>query len=183
MSGSDGAVNTFDIVDGEKKYTTIGNKKAIGLCGTGLIDVCAALRRNDIIDDTGFMDDDEYEIASNVSVTGQDIRQFQLAKSAVLSAVQTLAEEEGIELEEIEQLFISGGFSAHIDVENAVYVGLLPKELKDKCKALNNSSLLGSIKFALEKENLDKFIKNTKYVDLSSNPSFTERFMDNMYFE
>ena len=183
MSGSDGAVNTFDIVEGEKKFTTIGNKEAKGICGTGLIDIIAALRREEIIDDTAFMEEDEYEISGGVTLIGKDIRQFQLAKSAVLSAAETLAEVEGIELQDIDKLYISGGFSSHINVENAVYVGLLPKSLKERCIALNNSSLLGSIKYALNKNDLKVFTENTQYADLSQNPSFTEKFMDNMYFE
>lgn len=183
MSGSEGAINRFDIAGGEKKFTTIGDKAPLGLCGTGLIDVISALRREEIIDDTGFMEEDEYEIAPGVTLDGRDIRQFQLAKSAVLSAVETLAKNEGVELENISKLYISGGFSSHINIENAVYVGLLPKELKDKCYPINNSSLLGSIKFALENSDLSCFIEKTKYVDLSKDPSFSERFMDNMYFE
>ena len=183
MSGSDGAVNSFNIVNGENKFTTIGEKKAVGVCGTGLIDIAAALRRNDIIDETGYMEEDEYEIAPGVNLISQDIRQFQLAKSAVLSAVQTLAEVEGVELGSVKNLYISGGFSSHIDIENAVYVGLLPMELKEKCVALNNSSLLGTMKYALENNDLGRFIENTKYIDLSANPAFSERFIDNMYFE
>jgi len=183
MSGSEGAVNSFDIVKGENKFTTIGNKKAIGICGTGLIDIISALRREEIIDDTGFMEEDEFTISEGVTLNGRDIRQFQLAKSAVLSAVETLAEIEGIELENVDKLYISGGFSSHINIDNAVYVGLLPKALKEKCVPLNNSSLLGSIKYALENNDLSCFIKNTEYIDLSAHPSFSERFMDNMYFE
>ena len=183
MSGSEGAINHFDIENGEIKFTTIGNKKALGICGTGLIDIIAALRREEIIDDTGFMEEDEYIITEGVTLEGRDIRQFQLAKSAVLSAVETLAEIEGIELEKVDKLYISGGFSSHINIDNAVFVGLLPKALKDKCIPLNNSSLLGSIKYSAENNDLSCFIKNTEYIDLSSHPSFSERFMDNMYFE
>jgi protein subunit release factor A len=71
---------------------------------------------------------------------------------------------------------------AKIDVENAVKVGLLPQELREKCVAINNSSLLGTVKFAHEKNDLNAYVKNAKYVDLSTNSEFSDLFISNMKF-
>ena len=69
-----------------------------------------------------------------------------------------------------------------INVENACNVGLLPKELKEKCVGINNSSLLGAVKFACEQNDLSRYLENAKYVDLSANSTFAELFVDNMEF-
>ena len=94
----------------------------------------------------------------------------------------TLINLKKITFEQIENMYISGGFSARINVENAVKIGLIPSELQDKCVAINNSSLLGTIRFACEKNNLSEYLENAEYIDLSTNQMFSELFIENMMF-
>lgn len=179
MSATDGAIYSYTI-DGN--FETIGNKAPKGICGTGLIDIIAVLLEKGIIDETGYMECEEFFITDTVKLTQKDIRQFQLAKSAVYSGISELLREKAVSFEDIESLFISGGFSAKINIENAIRTGLLPKELKDKIIVLNNSSLLGTIKFACEKNDLSVYLKNAEYIDLSTNEFFSNLFINNMEF-
>lgn len=184
MSATPGAIYAFEIdEDGISSYKTIGNAKAAGICGTGLIDIVSELVSNEIIDETGYMDDDEYPLSEGVSLSGGDIRQYQLAKSAVYSAILTLMKTENVSFDDISNMYISGGFSAKICIPNAVKSGLLPAELADKTVALNNSSLLGTIKYACDGGDLSRFTDTIEYVDLSANPYFTDLFVENMMFE
>ena len=80
-------------------------------------------------------------------------------------------------------LYISGGFSAKINVANAVKTGLLPAELEDRCVAVNNSSLLGTVKYACEHNDLSVYLDRMQYVDLASDPVFSDLFIQNMTFE
>ena len=178
MSASDGAVYSYK----KNKAETVGNLPAKGICGTGLVDVIAHLIESGEIDEAGYMENEEFEIAEGVSVNQEDVRQYQLAKSAVYSAIMTLIETAQIYPDSIERLYISGGFSAVIDVENAVKTGLLPEALKEKCVAVKNSSLLGAVKYACEKNDLSCFTKNAQYLDLSTNPVFSQLFIENMMF-
>lgn len=182
MSATKGAIYAFSLDYGHASYKTIADMPAKGICGTGLVDCISELLKNEIIDETGYMDGD-YTIAENVFLTPEDVRQYQLAKSAVYSAILSLMKTEGVGFEKISKLYISGGFSAKINIASAVASGLLPKELAAKTVALNNSSLQGTIKLATEDDNLDNFINTIKYVDLSSNQYFAELFMRNMGFE
>ena len=154
-----------------------------GICGTGLIDIVAALVFDGTVDETGAVEEDEINIADGVYLTGQDVRQLQLAKSAVYSGILSLMKLENIDFRSIEALYISGGFSAKLDLDSAVYIGLLPSELKEKCKVLNNSSLLGTVKFACERNDLTPYLENAKYIDLSADKNFTDLFVENMFFE
>ena len=95
----------------------------------------------------------------------------------------TLIELNGVAFEQIEKMYISGGFSSEINVENAVATGLLPRELKDKVVSLNNSSLSGTIKYSFEQSQLEQYIENAKYIDLSLNQRFSELFIENMEFQ
>ncbi|MBE6756492.1 MAG: DUF4445 domain-containing protein [Ruminococcaceae bacterium] len=70
-----------------------------------------------------------------------------------------------------------------MNIENAVKTGLLPKELKNKCVAIKNSSLLGTVKYVCEKNDLAIYIDNSTYVDLSENQTFSDLFIENMMFE
>lgn len=178
MSAVDGAISAY----GKGKIETIGNAPAKGICGTGLIDLIAELISDGTIDETGFMESEEFEVAENISLTQGDIRQYQLAKSAIYSAVLTLLNKGKITFEQIERAYISGGFSAKINISNAVRTGLIPKEVKDKCVPINNSSLLGTVKYATEQNDLSVFTEKAEYIDLSSDKYFSDLFIENMMF-
>ncbi len=178
MSAVDGAISSY----GKGRIETIGNKPAKGICGTGLIDIIAELLADNTIDETGFMECEEFEIAENISLTQGDIRQYQLAKSAIYSAVLTLLKKEKIDYEDIEKVYLSGGFSAKINISNAVRTGLIPEELKNKCVPINNSSLLGTVKYALAQNDLSVFTEKAEYIDLSSDKYFSDLFIENMMF-
>lgn len=179
MSATDGAIYSYS---SNENFKTINNKVPQGICGTGLVDIIAELVENGTIDETGYMECSEFFITDSVKLTQKDIREFQLAKSAVYSGILALLKEKLISFTDIETLFISGGFSAKINIENAVKVGLLPEELKDKCVPINNSSLLGTIKYAYEQNDLSAYLNNADYIDLSTNGYFSDLFIENMEF-
>ncbi len=184
MSATSGAVYSFSLKQNrEKDVKTISDVPAKGICGTGLIDIIAELVKANIIDETGYMEDETYIISDNVTLSQGDVRQFQLAKSAVYSAILSLIKTENIAFEQIENMYISGGFSAKINIESAVTCGLLPAALASKTVPINNSSLLGTVKFALEQNDLSVYTRNTEYVDLSSSRYFSDLFIENMMFE
>lgn len=183
MSATSGAVYSYNAAHGNPEVKTIGDTPARGICGTGLVDIIAALLNSETVDETGFMECGVFEITDGVTLTQEDIRQYQLAKSAVCSAILTLMKIKGIEARDIDKMFISGGFSAKINIENAVKTGLLPASLADRCISVNNSSLLGTVRYACEQNTLSGFTDRAEYVDLSSNSYFTELFVENMMFD
>lgn len=178
MSAVSGAVCAYE----KGRAITIDNTPAKGICGTGLVDVIAYLIYNNKIDETGLMDCGQFQVAENVFVTQQDIRQYQLAKSAVRSGIETLIKVKGISFDDIETLFVSGGFSSALNVLNAAATGLIPKKLETKTVAVNNSSLLGAVKFVCEKNNLAIYSEKVVYIDLSSNPLFEKLFIEHIEF-
>ncbi len=178
MSAMRGAVYE---VSPDFKLKTIENAEPLGICGTGLIDIIAVLLEKGIIDETGYMEED-FKLSENVFLRREDVREFQLAKSAVHSGIIALMKRANLAFEDIEALYISGGFSEKMKVENAARTGLLPPELTEKTKAVGNSSLMGTVKYAKERNNLSSFTEKATYVDLSSDSAFSELFMENMIF-
>ena len=177
MSATKGAISQYD----KNGYKTIQDAEPTGICGTGLIDVIAYLLHQEIIDESGYMDDDFY-LSDNVYLSQKDVRQFQLAKSAVYSAVLALMKKENITFNDIDKIYISGGFSTFINVDNAIKTGLLPNE-KEKISAINNSSLSGAINSVLKNDNYEKMIEKAEYIDLSQDKVFSDLFIENMMFE
>ncbi len=179
MPAAEGAICEYSP---SSAFKTIGGKKAVGICGTGLIDIIAVLLQKGIVDETGCLESERIEIADGIFITQADVREFQLAKSAICSAAATLMSAAEISPDDIETLYLSGGFSGGINTENAALVGLFPKELKGRCKSLGNSSLLGTVSFAASQTDLTAITKKAEYIDLSANPLFSELFISNMLF-
>ncbi len=177
MSATEGAIYSYS----ENCIRTILNAPAKGICGTGLVDIIAYLLSKGIIDETGFCEND-FEITNEVTLTQGDIRQYQLAKSAVYSAILTMMKLKKVTFDDIESLYISGGFSAKINIDNAVKTGLLPKELQSSCKTINNSSLLGTVRYACEHNDISALTEKSTYIDLSADPTFADLFIENMMF-
>ena len=177
MSATAGAIYSYS----QGNIKTVENKKPKGICGTGLIDIIAELLKNGIIEENGYMQEDFF-ITEDVYLSCNDIREYQLAKSAIYSAVLSLMEIARIDYGKIDTVYLTGGFSAEINIENAIKTGLLAKELKGKYVALNNASLQGAILYGCSINNFSAFIKYAKYVDLSQNKSFAKHFLENIEF-
>ncbi len=182
----DGAINSVFLENGEIKYTTIGNKKPTGICGTGLIDAIACLLKVGIIDETGYMEDDYYFNDSEVYISLEDIRKFQLAKSAIRSGIDTLMDYTKITAGDIDNFYIAGGFGSFLNIESAVLVGLIPEELKDKAVSIGNGAGMGASMMLLNKEFIElseKLADSMETVMLSDSSYFMDKYIENMIFE
>ena len=177
MSASVGAICAYK----GGKWSVIGDTDPVGICATGLVDVIAELIRSGVVEKSGYMEED-FKLSDNVFVTPADIREFQLAKSAVRSAVECLLKHADISYEDVEKMYVAGGFSAKFNVENAAFLGLVPKELADRFVPVNNSSLLGTVKYACEKNGIAEIAKSAEFIDLGMDNMFSEFFFNNMSF-
>lgn len=183
MGGVDGAINRVYIENGEIKYSVIGNKEPKGICGAGLVDAIALLIKQKLADETGYIENN-FHISDNVYISVNDIRQFQLAKSAVYSGIETLLEEAGITIDEVDTIMTAGGLGYHIDNENASATGLLPHH--NDIESVGNTSLQGAVMCladSLAAEEMQNISKKCISVNLGGNPKFSERFMNNMFFD
>ncbi|MDR0475056.1 MAG: ASKHA domain-containing protein [Treponema sp.] len=190
-----GAVNKVEWKDGCLSWNVIGGDDAyglpagnpVGICGCGLIDAVAVILDQGIIDETGAFSDDckDFQIAPGVSLNGRDIRQFQLAKSAILSAIKIVFRKAGLELSEVKKVYAAGGLGFYIDQRAAVRTGLFPKEFLGRIEVCGNASLKGAIK-ALLSPDFAEYCKRIKdaavTIDIASDPAFMDEFAENMLF-
>ena len=144
--------------DGENK-----KQQAIGICGTGMIDLVYELREHQMIDEHGTYSDlyfdTGYELAEKVKFTQNDIRELQMAKAAIRAGVDILVKKAGITFDEVDNCYLAGGFGTKIDIKKAAGIGLIPKELEMKTIPAGNTVLAGTKEVLLgriSKEELEK---------------------------
>ncbi len=178
MGATAGAIYSYDGITAR----TVNGSPARGICGTGLVDVIAFLLSRGKIDTSGRLDEEEFVLADGISVTAEDIRQYQLAKSAIRSAILTVMRRAHVGFSDIEALYISGGFSAEINAESAALTGLIPRKLAEKCHSVGNSSLLGAIRSVFDGDGLSEIAEKAIYIDLSSDTDFADLFIQNIGF-
>jgi len=168
-------------------YTTLGNEKARRICGAGLIDAIAVMKKLGVVDETGALADEYaprgFPVAEEIFITQRDVRQFQLAKSAIFSGIKVLLKTAGLEPENIGAAYIAGGLGFFIDLENAANIGLLPGELTKKAAVCGNTSLKGAVKSLTDPAFLPRcreIVSHSSTVELALNSDFSEAFTDNM---
>ena len=186
MRGSVGAIDKVRLADGELEAHVIGGGEAVGICGSGLVDAAAAMLELEILDETGALDDDPFVLKDPVSLSGKDIRMLQLAKSAICAGLMELAENAGLEPEDIPKLCIAGGFGNYLNKESAAQIGMLPRSLAENAETVGNAALGGASMLLLNSDMRDKaklMANNAHTIDLSKDKGFSEKFMMGMMFE
>ncbi|WP_329886346.1 ASKHA domain-containing protein [Pseudoramibacter sp. HA2172] len=188
-AGIPGAIAALTI-DGETpQVTTIGGEAPVGICGTGVLETVYELLKAEIVDETGLMDDDYadegYPLAPGVVFTAQDIREVQLAKSAIRAGMEVLLTHYGIAAEDVERVYLAGGFGQKIDVDKAIGIGLLSEAFAGRIAAVGNSALAGAVMLARDDTLQARFVRVAEMAEevaLAEDVHFSEWFMEYMFF-
>ncbi|AYD39748.1 DUF4445 domain-containing protein [Clostridium fermenticellae] len=194
----DGAIDSFSI-DKEYniKYSTICNKEAKSICGSGLMDVMAALIKSKVVMTSGRFNknmpyalkerlkDKKFYITDKIYISQNDVRQIQLAKGAISSGVTMLLKEINANIEDIEEAVIAGAFGYHINPESIKTLGIIPKGFKGKINFVGNSSIEGA-RLSLLNKGISKIMmdirRSIKVVELSTRKDFQEYFVKALSF-
>jgi len=197
MASVNNAISKIEYFDNKLNIKTIGDEPK-GICGSGIVDIIAILFNETIIDESGAFNynsksylrnkliSNKFFITDDIYITQKDIREFQLAKSAIASGIKTVIKEANVDIKNITNLYLAGGFGFYLDIKNALTVGLLPREFKDKITLVGNSSGLGSIMCLVNPRYLkicDEISKKVEVIELSKSLIFNDCFIDNLIFK
>lgn len=159
-----------------------------GIVGSDMITLVSTMLKDKVIDTTGKLEEcygeDGYPI-EGVRITQKDIRDLQLAKAAIRTGIDALLARCQISYEEIEQVYLAGGFGYYLNVEDAKRIGLLPKELIGKVKAVGNTSLGGAILLGQKeeiKEELSPILEKAEDINLATLEDFGEKYLETLNF-
>ena len=159
MRAAPGAIEHVRLSGEKLDIQTIGGEPPIGICGSGLLDVVAQLRLNNVLDSTGRMHPHRLVRNQNgikefvlveragkeaITVSQKDVRELQLAKAAIRLGIRALVEAEALTEDAIEQVILAGAFGTYIDVESAIEIGMLPSLPIDRFKQVGNAAGTGA---------------------------------------
>ncbi|MBI4287113.1 MAG: DUF4445 domain-containing protein [Chloroflexi bacterium] len=190
---------------------TIGDVPPLGICGSGMITALAEMLVTGVIDRSGHMKTSyvqevmgdrsrvrkgdhgaEYVLAwaaesgngQDIVLTEVDINNLIRTKAAIYAGMAVMARNLGINLSDIEEVLIGGAFGQHIDIEEAIQIGLLPDLPWDRFKFLGNTSLWGAYNVLLSKyarEKADEMAGKMTYLELIADNSFMNELMAAMF--
>jgi uncharacterized 2Fe-2S/4Fe-4S cluster protein (DUF4445 family) len=182
---------------------TIGGEAPAGICGSGVLDLTAALLRHGAVTASGRIADPcgafKPHVRSNgktpafvlsggeppVEFTQSDIRQVQLAKGAILSGITALLESAGLSASDIDRVLIAGQFGAHLPEASLLGAGILMQAFKGKIQYIGNTSLTGAERFLLDRSaraRMSRLSRSVSYLELAAVPGYTRLLMDCMRF-
>ena len=198
MGGVAGAVSRVKGDAISLVFQTVDDAPAVGLCGCGLIDLIAYLLECGELDETGYLDTDPYQLCgihemnnnrtpteTDVLLNGKDVREFQLAKSAIRAGIEALLDAADLSTNDLDRIYLAGGLGYYLDPLSAIRVGLLPNLSPRKVEAVGNTSLAGAVACLCRPNALEqiKLLATTcESFELATSPVFMEQFIEQMMF-
>ncbi|MCP3940355.1 MAG: ATP-binding protein [Desulfobacteraceae bacterium] len=203
MTAGPGVIDrvTIDPVTREVNVHTIEEKRPVGICGSGMIDLAAALFLSGMIDVRGkfsekICGDRLRQIAGILffvlvdkksSGTGQDICLSQIdlnsltsSKAAMYTILEVIVEKTaGLEFEDLETFYVAGTFGSFIKPASAISIGMLPDIDQSRFEVLGNSSLGGAALLLQNPSLFDRIMEirqSITYVELNVNQEFMTMF-------
>jgi uncharacterized 2Fe-2S/4Fe-4S cluster protein (DUF4445 family) len=202
MRAGPGAIDhvEFDQATSAFRYTTIGGEKPRGLCGSGIIDLVAALYLSRVIDIKGkfrlahglgrLMETPEgtaFVVAAAAESAGGrpvlfaqvDLDAVMRSKAAMYAILATLINEVGIGFEDLEHIYVAGAFGRHIAPRQAITLGMLPDLPLSIFVPIGNSSLAGAelvLSDGEARRAVLELARKITYLELNVNQDFMTRF-------
>jgi len=201
MRAAPGAVEWIRLSDGHIEYQTIDSAPPVGICGSGILDGVAELRRIGVIRPNGAMDvkshprirktDDgpqfvlvpagERGAPRDIVITRKDVNEIQLAKAAIRAGVEVLLKEAGLEDQQIERMVVAGAFGTYLDINSAVSVGMFPDLPRERYHQVGNAAGIGAKAVLVSRrcrERADEVASRMEYIELTTHASFVGIYSD-----
>ena len=204
MRATDGAIDSVKINRETMKpaYRVLGDydQPPAGFCGSGLIDIIGELFDAGIINAKGkFIREGErihidewgftrYTICSaedsmngdDIYISDADIDNFIRAKASIFSAIVTMLNSSGMDIEMISDVYLAGGIGSSINIEHAISIGMLPKLPKERYHYIGNTSLSGSYAMLVSDkaaDRIEEIAQGMTYLELSAIPGYMDEFI------
>ncbi|HOP39745.1 MAG TPA: ASKHA domain-containing protein, partial [Geobacteraceae bacterium] len=201
MRAGSGAVEYFAVDGDGLTLRTIGNARATGICGSGLLDIVGELVAHGVIGGNGrFVDPDRtphlpaslkerlvpregkpnFQVTEDVFLSQKDIRQVQLAKGAIRAGIEFLLQDSGIAAAQVDRVLIAGSFGYHLREKSLLNLGLLPKEFAGRIDFVGNTSKTGGQALLLNqglRDEMTALVTAVEVIELANFPDFDRVFV------
>jgi len=196
MRAAEGAIERVWLNDGRLCVATIGERPAVGVCGSGILDAIAAALQAGLLDRGGRIGEGHADIveiggrraiqlAPEVHISQADIRAVQLAKAAIRTGIDLLLEQLALAPRDVDQFIVAGAFGSYIDIGSARAIGLFPPLAPERFARVGNAAGVGitwMLASRAERAAARELAARCSYVELSTRPEFQKRFMKSIGF-
>ena len=171
-----------------------------GICGSGIIEAVAELRMAGLMDESGLIGsaqatgsarcipegrtnsyliyDQSDENGPRISVSQNDIRAIQLAKSALYAGARLLMDE--MKIEKVDRVVLAGAFGAHISSKHAMVLGMIPDVPLEKVQSAGNAAGTGA-RIALcnitARNEIENTVSQIEKIETAIEPKFQDHFV------
>ena len=193
MPACDGAIEAVRLGDdGEAACETIGGKDPLGLCGSGLIDLLAELRRSDVLTAKGVFTADRKQKEMTVvpehgiTFSKEDASNLGQAKAANYCGQYIVMRALGVDPADVESLYLAGGFANYVNVRNAQSIGLLAPVPEERVVKAGNAAARGAraiLLSATRRRALEREVQAIEHIELETTPDFFDLFVDGCQFK
>jgi uncharacterized 2Fe-2S/4Fe-4S cluster protein (DUF4445 family) len=169
----------------------ISYKEPEGICGSGFVDLIAHLLKADIINEKGKFQDENMQKGfaflkdfQHILIHPKDIDLFQRAKAAIGTGIQCLLASSGLELKQLEKIYICGVFGRYLNIANAQQLGLLPDLQENKFQLCGNTALAGCELLLVYPEMTQKLqcIRDKAHIiSMANYEAFESLFLENLF--
>lgn len=199
MRAEPGAVEAVWLDDDGFGLRTVGDESPRGLCGSGLLDLLAVLVRSGALDESGRLQargplaarvtetiaGRVFEVASDVLLTQNDVRQAQLAKGAVQSAIGAVLTAAGRDAGDVREILVAGGFGSHLQPDSLVAIGMIPPQWAERVTLAGNAALSGASAMLLSsavRRDAERIAESVRTIALAGDPDFQRDFIAALAF-
>lgn len=190
----DGDVLVADTIDGEPPR---------GICGSGLLDLAAVMLEIEVLDESGRILSDApspwasrvrehgdqrafvVDEAADVVLTQRDVRELQLAKGAIRTAIDMVLEAADLQAADVTEVVVAGGFGLHVRGPALARIGMVPDAWRECLRFVGNAALAGAVATLVSSEARGvaaTIAAGVTTVDLSADPEFQQRFIASLSF-
>jgi uncharacterized 2Fe-2S/4Fe-4S cluster protein (DUF4445 family) len=202
MRAAPGAIERVWIDGDRVSYQVIDDQRAVGICGSGILDAVGQLRKIGLLGVTGAMSlahprarqgehGPEFLLVPraesgndhDIVLTRGDVSEIQLAKGAMRAGAEVLMQEAGIGVDDLDWIVIAGAFGSYLDVKNALRVGMFPPLPLERFEQVGNAAGVGARLALLSGElraRAQEIALQAEYVELTNDPRFTVEFTEAM---
>lgn len=205
MRAAPGAIERVWVDANEVRVQTIGDEPAVGICGSGILDAVAELRKIGVLDKRGALKGQHPALRvregkaefllvpvektgthKEVTISRQDVNEIQVAKAAIRAGVEVLLAVAGIQDADIESFIVAGAFGTYLTIESAIRIGMFPDIERDRFSQVGNAAGSGARRLLVSRHQrvlADQISRDVNYIELATYPDFMKIYVKALAFE
>lgn len=131
-------------------------------------------------------DDKLLHLKGSVALTQNDVNELQFAKGAIAAGIEMMADNLGLDLHDIQAVYLAGAFGNYMNPDSACRIGLIPSYLRSRIKPCGNAAGKGSQMAAVSMqayEYANSLATASDFLDLAAEPEFQDTYVEHLCFE